>query len=149
MRPFMPLIMPLTAHSAARFCVGVSALTLLGISPVAAAAQSLQAVGTISGGNAVALETRTVKRTTNEVTATLRTTFLEPAKAPGGAWYGSRTKVAVRCVEGTVAVLENRYYGDEKFTKIANERIVKIPGYAAPVPGSVPALALKQLCPAK
>ncbi|MFY7921800.1 MAG: hypothetical protein ACOVSI_05245, partial [Gemmatimonas sp.] len=81
MRPFMPLIMPLTAHSAARFCVGVSALTLLGISPVAAAAQSLQAVGTISGGNAVALETRTVKRTTNEVTATLRTTFLEPAKA--------------------------------------------------------------------
>lgn len=126
-----------------------SAIALLATVPAWATAQSLQPVGTISGGNAVALETRTVKRAAKEITATLRTTFLKPAKAPGGDWYGSRTKVAVRCVEGTVAVLENRYYGDDKFTKVANERIVKIPGYAAPVPGSVPALALKQLCPAK
>ncbi|MCO4097783.1 hypothetical protein [Gemmatimonas sp.] len=126
-----------------------SAIALLATVPAWATAQSLQPVGTISGGNAVALETRTVKRAAKEITATLRTTFLKPAKAPGGDWYGSRTNVAVRCAEGTVAVLENRYYGDDKFTKIANERIVKIPGYAAPVPGSVPALALKQLCPAK
>lgn len=113
------------------------------------AAQSLKPVGSISGGNAVALETRTVKRAANEIRATLRTTFTKPAKAPGGEWFGSRTVVAVRCAEGTVAVLENRYYGDAKFTKVASEKIVKIPGYAAPVPGSVPALALKELCPAK
>jgi hypothetical protein len=124
-------------------------LTLLIAAPCAIGAQSLKPVGTISGGNPVTLETRTVKRGPAEITATLRTTFLKPAKAPGGDWYGSRTLVAVRCADGTVAVKENRYYGDAKFTKVANERIVKIPGYAAPVPGSVPALALAQLCPAR
>jgi hypothetical protein len=124
-------------------------LTLLLAAPFTVGAQSLKPVGSISGGNPVALETRTVKRGPKEITATLRTTFLKPAKAPGGDWFGSRTLVTVRCAEGTVAVKENRYYGDAKFTKVANERIVKIPGYAAPVPGSVPALALKQLCPAR
>lgn len=122
------------------------AVTLGATIPFTASAQTLKPVGSISGGNAVALETRTVKRGATETTATLRTTFLKPAKAPGGEWFGSRTKVAVRCAPGTVAVLENRYYGDAKFTKVANERIVKIPGYAPPVPGSVPALALKELC---
>ena len=111
-------------------------------------AQRLKPVGALAGNNAVALETKTVKRGTTEITATLRTTFAKPAKAPGGEWFGSRTVVAVRCAEGTVAVKENRYYGDAQFTKVASEKIVKIPGYAAPVPGSVPALALKELCPA-
>lgn len=124
-------------------------LPLLIAAPCVLGAQSLKPVGTISGGNAVALETRTVKRGATEITATLRTTFLKPAKAPGGEWFGSRTLVAARCANGTVAVLENRYYGDAKFRTVVNERIVKIPGYAAPVPGSVPALALKELCPAK
>lgn len=113
------------------------------------AAQALKPVGSLAGNNAVTLETRSVKRLPTEITATLRTTFARPAKAPGGEWFGSRTVVAVRCAEGTVAVKENRYYGDAKFTRVASEKIVKIPGYAAPVPGSVPALALKALCPAK
>lgn len=113
------------------------------------AAQALKPVGSLAGNNAVTLETRSVKRLPTEITATLRTTFAKPAKAPGGEWFGSRTVVAVRCAEGTVAVKENRYYGDAKFTRVASEKIVKIPGYAAPVPGSVPALALKALCPAK
>ena len=126
--------------------VGVAA-SMRVASPLAA--QALKPVGSVSGGNAVALETRTVKRTANEIRATLRTTFTKPAKAPGGQWFGSRTLVAVRCGEGTVAVLENRYYGDAKFTTVASEKIVKIPGYAAPVPGSVPALALRELCPGK
>ncbi|MCZ8011144.1 MAG: hypothetical protein ACK5HM_12555 [Gemmatimonas sp.] len=113
------------------------------------AAQALKPVGSLAGNNAVTLETRSVKRLPTEITATLRTTFAKPAKAPGGEWFGSRTVVAVRCAEGTVAVKENRYYGDAKFTRVASEKIVKIPGYAAPVPGSVPALALRALCPAR
>lgn len=112
-------------------------------------AQSFKPVGRLAGGNPVALETKSVKRTGGEVVATLRTTFAKPAKVPGGEWFGSRTVVAVRCATGTVAVKENRYYGDAKFTKVASEKIVKIPGYAPPVPGSVPAFALKELCPAK
>jgi hypothetical protein len=106
-------------------------------------------IGAISGGNRVLLERRTVKTVGDEVTATLRTIFTKPAKAPGGDWYGSRTLVAVRCAAGTVAVKENRYYGDANFTKVVNEKIVKIPGYAAPVPGSVPALAHRHLCTGK
>ncbi|MFO0071347.1 MAG: hypothetical protein ACK55A_04550 [Gemmatimonas sp.] len=117
--------------------------------PTPLAAQALKPVGSLAGHNAVTLETRSVKRLPTEITATLRTTFAKPAKAPGGEWFGSRTVVAVRCAEGTVAVKENRYYGDAKFTRVASEKIVKIPGYAAPVPGSVPALALKALCPAR
>ena len=128
----------------------VSASTLLSVVAAgAASAQSLKPVGSLAGGNPVALETKSVKRVGGEVIATLRTTFAKPAKAPGGEWFGSRTVVAVRCATGTVAVKENRYYGDAKFTKVANEKIVKIPGYAPPVPGSVPAFALKELCPAK
>lgn len=107
---------------------------------------ALEKVGTISGDNAVYLETRTVKKTAKEITATLRVRFSKPAKAPGGQWFGSRTLVAVRCSEGTVAVVENRYYSDEAFKKIASEKIVGIPGYAAPVPGSVPAIALSHFC---
>jgi hypothetical protein len=104
------------------------------------------AIGTISGGNPVQLENRTVKRAGKEITATLRTVFLKPAKAPGGDWYGSRTVVTVRCAEGTAAVKENRYYADAKLTKVANEKIAKIPGFAAPVPGSVTAVALNHFC---
>jgi len=52
----------------------------------------------------------------------------------------------VRCKAGTAAVKENRYYSDAKLTKVASEKIVGIPGFAAPVPGSVTALALKTLC---
>ncbi|BAH40187.1 MAG TPA: hypothetical protein DGD08_11435 [Gemmatimonas aurantiaca] len=130
----------------------LSAIALLLAMPSTAWAQStaMPQIGTISGGNTVLLESRTVKRTPQEITATLRVPFLKPAKVPGGEWFGSRTLVAVRCAEGTVAVKENRYYADAKFAKVANERIVKIPGYAAPVPGSVPAVAMAHLCkPAK
>lgn len=130
--------------------VHVASALLLSFAAVrVAAAQALKPIGSLAGNNAVALESKTVKKQGAEITATLRTTFAKPAKAPGGDWFGSRTLVAVRCAEGTVAVKENRYYGDAKFTKVASEKIVKIPGYAAPVPGSVPALALKELCPAK
>ena len=103
-------------------------------------------IGTIAGGNPVTLEAKTVKRSATEITAVLRTTFSKPAKAPGGEWYGTRTKVAVRCAAGTAAVLENRYYADAKFTKVANERVIAAPGYAAPVPGSAQALAFGHLC---
>ncbi len=106
----------------------------------------LQLIGTVAGGNPVTLEANTVKRSATEITAVLRTNFTKPAKVPGGEWFGTRTKVAVRCKEGTAAVLENRYYADAKFTKVANERINKQPGYAAPVPGTAQGLAFKELC---
>lgn len=130
--------------------LATTSLTIAGLgAPMALNAQASAAmpqIGAVSGGNPVLLETRSVKRTAEEITATLRVPFTKPAKVAGGEWFGSRTVVAVRCAQGTVAVKENRYYADKKFTKIANERIVKIPGFAAPLPGSVPAVALAHLC---
>ncbi len=124
-------------------CLSASFLSI----PVGA--QSLEPVGAISGGNQVALERATTKREKGEITATFRTTFTKPAKVPGGEWFGSRTVVSVRCTEGTAAVKANRYYSDKAFKTVANEKVVKIPGYAAPVPGSVPMLALRHFCPGK
>jgi uncharacterized protein with NRDE domain len=112
-------------------------LLLLALQPV---------LGAIAGGNPVTLEPATVKRSEAEVTAVLRTTFTKPAKVPGGEWFGTRTKVVVRCAAGTAAVLENRYYSDAKFTTVANEKIVKQPGFAPPVPGSAQALAFAHFC---
>ncbi|MBL0940437.1 MAG: hypothetical protein IBJ03_16200 [Gemmatimonadaceae bacterium] len=110
---------------------------------------SMPKIGEIAGGNVVLLESRTVKKAGDEITATLRTVFAKPTKAPGGEWFGSRTLVTVRCKAGTAAVKENRYYSDAKFNKIASEKIVGIPGYGAPVPGSVTAVAHKHLCATK
>lgn len=124
-------------------------MLLLAALPIPAAAQSLQPVGTISGGNPVSIEGGTTKRDKNEITATFRTVFTKPAKVPGGEWFGSRTVVTVRCADGTAAVKANRYYADKRFSKVASEKVVKIPGYAAPIPGSVPMLALRHLCPGK
>lgn len=136
----------MTSYGSTALLLAITTSFSLHATGLKAQAPALKAVGTISGSNQVLLETRTVKRTPQEITATFRVPFTKPAKAPGGEWFGSRTVVAVRCAEGTVAVKENRYYSDAKFTKVASEKIVKIPGYAAPVPGSVPALALAHFC---
>lgn len=122
------------------------ALVAWSAAPAQPSASGSQPIGTISGGNPVFLEPKSVKRAGDEITASFRTTFLKPAKVPGGEWYGSRTLVTVRCKAGTAAVKENRYYSDAKLTKVASEKIVGIPGYGAPVPGSVTALALEALC---
>ncbi len=122
------------------------ALLLVDAPPVIAQSGPFQPIGTISGGNKVLVETKTVKRTGDEITATLRVPFEKPAKVRGEEWYGSRTLVSVRCTGGTVAVKENRYYSDAQFAKVASEKIVKIPGYAKPVPGSAPAVAMTHFC---
>ncbi len=125
-----------------------AALLLVASAPVLhAQSAGMPQIGALARGDAVLFESRTLKKTGDDITATFRTVFVKPAKAPGGEWFGSRTVVTVRCKAGTAAVKENRYYSDAKFTKVASEKIVGVPGYAAPVPGSVPAIAFKHLCP--
>ncbi|MBL0891110.1 MAG: hypothetical protein K2Y26_06345 [Gemmatimonadaceae bacterium] len=120
---------------------------MAGAQSAATQSKTMPQVGSLARGDAVLFESRTLKKTGDDITATFRTVFVKPAKAPGGEWFGSRTVVTVRCKAGTAAVKENRYYSDAKFTKVASEKIVGVPGYAAPVPGSVPAIAFKHLCP--
>jgi len=138
----------LTIKPSATSAAALLAALLLASSPQALQAQSasMPKVGALARGDAVLFESRTLKKSGDDITATFRTVFVKPAKAPGGEWFGSRTVVTVRCKAGTAAVKENRYYSDAKFTKVASEKIVGVPGYAAPVPGSVPAIAFKHLC---
>jgi hypothetical protein len=90
-----------------------------------------------------------VKREGAIITAALRVQFHKPTKVPGGNWYSSRTLLMLDCRKQVVAVQENWYYSDAKGTKVAQHKEVGIPGYATPLPGSMPKVALDHLCQAK
>lgn len=129
--------------TAKRFTLFVSAAVLLGGGPVGA--QSRKPIGLINGGT-VLLESKTVKRNGGIITAGLRVQFHKPTKVPGGNWYSSRTLLMLDCRKQVVAVKENWYYSDAKGTKVAQHKEVGIPGYATPLPGSMPKIALDHLC---
>lgn len=109
------------------------------------AAQSTKPIGLINGGT-VLLESKSVKREAGIITAALRVQFHKPTKVPGGNWYSSRTMLMLDCRKQVVAVKENWYYSDAKGTKVAQHKEVGIPGYATPLPGSMPKVALDHLC---
>ena len=110
-----------------------------------ATAQSPKPIGLINGGT-VLLEAKSVKRDAGIITAALRVQFHKPTKVPGGNWYSSRTLLMLDCRKQVVAVKENWYYSDAKGTKVAQHKEVGIPGYATPLPGSMPKVALDHLC---
>lgn len=118
----------------------------LGGAPRAVAAQSRTEIGTISGGNPVLLETKSVSKAAGIITAAVRVKFVKPTKVPGGFWYSSRTILMLDCKQQLVAVKENWYYANEQGTTVGNHKVVGIPGYATPLPGSMPKVALDHLC---
>ena len=115
------------------------------VSASVATAQSPKPIGLINGGT-VLLEAKSVKRDAGIITAALRVQFHKPTKVPGGNWYSSRTLLMLDCRKQVVAVKENWYYSDAKGTKVAQHKEVGIPGYATPLPGSMPKVALDHLC---
>ena len=118
------------------------------VAATVAAAQSPTPIGLITGGT-VLLEPKSVQRDGGIITAALRVQFHKPTKVPGGNWYSSRTLLMLDCRKQVVAVKENWYYSDAKGTKVAQHKEVGIPGYATPLPGSMPKVALDHLCQAK
>lgn len=118
------------------------------LAPRGLSAQARKPIGLINGGT-VLLESKTVKREGAIITAALRVQFHKPTKVPGGNWYSSRTLLMLDCRKQVVAVQENWYYSDAKGTKVAQHKEVGIPGYATPLPGSMPKVALDHLCQAK
>lgn len=124
-------------------------LTLCALSARAASAQAPKPIGLINGGT-VLLESKSVNRDkAGIITAALRVQFHKPTKVPGGSWYSSRTLLMLDCRKAVVAVKENWYYSDAKGTKVAQHKEVGIPGYATPLPGSMPKVALDHLCQAR
>ena len=103
---------------------------LLVVAATSLGAQSPKAIGLIRGG-------------------TVLLQFHTPTKVPGGNWYSSRTLLMLNCRKQEVAVKENWYYSNAKGTKVAQHKEVGIPGYATPLPGSMPKVALDHLCQAR
>ncbi|MCU0633566.1 MAG: hypothetical protein MUE41_01730 [Gemmatimonadaceae bacterium] len=113
-------------------------------------AQSRTQIGVTSVGNPVLLEPRTVKKGADGIiTAAVRVQFLKPVKAGASEYRASRTLAMFDCAAKKVAVKENWYYSDDKGTKVANHKVVGIPGYGTTIKGSLPDVAMAHLCAAK
>lgn len=106
-------------------------------------------IGTTSAGNHVFVDPKSVKRTGNLVSATVRVVFTTPVQTPKGAWMSSRTKATFDCTAKKLAAKENTYYGDAKETKVVEQKVNAQPGYGVALGGTMGAVAMQYLCSAK
>ena len=106
-------------------------------------------IGATAAGNQVFVDSRSIKRTGNLVSATVRVVFTKPVQTPKGAWMSSRTMATFDCAAKKLAAKENVYYGDAKETKVVERTVNKLPGYGPALGGTMGALALSHLCTAR
>ena len=106
-------------------------------------------IGTTAAGNHVFIDPKSVKRTGNLVSATVRVVFTDPVKTANGTWMSSRTTATFDCAAKKVAAKENVYYADAKQTKVVEKKVNAQPGYGVALGGTMGALALQYLCSAK
>jgi hypothetical protein len=111
-------------------------------------AQALKAIGTTSAGTPVMLETKSVSRTGDIVTATVRVALAPPLKSAEGELKSSRTIAMYDCAKRTVATKESWYYLDEAGRKVGMHKVVKVPGYGPVFKGSLADVAMTYLCAA-
>lgn len=95
------------------------------------------------------VDARSVTRAQGIVTATVRVQFVEPVATPKGAYTSARTVAMFDCGKRVVAVKENTYYLDEKRNKIAEHKVVGLPGYGTVIKGALPDVAMQHLCGAR
>jgi hypothetical protein len=126
---------------------GAFVLVALALAPRAVRAQQWTEVGKTSVGNPVSVAMKTVSRAKDGiVTATVRAVFVKPVKTARGELKASRTVVMIDCAKHVIAVKENTYYFDEGMTKVYEKTAPKIPGYASPIKGTLPDIAMAALC---
>src|SRR3954466_16002720 len=80
-------------------------------------------IGTTAAGNHVFVDPKSVKRTGNLVSATVRVVFNTPVKTAQGTWMSSRTAATFDCAAKKIAAKENTYYGDAKETKVVEKKV--------------------------
>jgi hypothetical protein len=117
--------------------------------PAAAQAPRWKELGRTNVGNTVFVDQRTMKRTQGVVTGTFRVAFAKPVRSPRGDITSSRTVASLDCGKKLVAIRENTYYHDEKANRVYDHKVVGTPGWAPPMGGSMPEVAMAQLCAAK
>jgi hypothetical protein len=110
-------------------------------------AQALREIGRTAAGNPVLVEPRTVRREQSLVHANVRVRFAKAVRAPGGDWWSSRTRLTLDCTSRRVKVLENWYYGDTTWRRIASHHRSGLPAFGTVMGGSMTSVAYDALCP--
>ena len=123
-------------------------LALALLLPVAARAQAPREIGRTAANNPVLVEPRSIKRAGTQVTAAIRVKFAKAVKAPGGDWWSSRTRLTFDCSNRQVKVLENWYYADTTWTRVASHTQSGQPAFGTVMGGSMTSVGYDSLCPA-
>jgi hypothetical protein len=122
-------------------------LSALSLVPVVAWTQTMwKSIGTTSAGNAVYVDSRSVKRAGDLVAASVRVVFTEPVKGAKGTFRSYRTSATFNCTKRSLAAKENVYFSDAKSTKVIDRSVNKLPGFGPALGGSLGAVALDYLC---
>lgn len=133
----------ITAHRLALLVL----LALLTVLPSTARAQrGWKAIGATAAGNEVFVETRSIKRTGDLVSANVRVVFTTPVKGPKGTFASYRTSATFNCTKKSLAAKENVYFADARGTKVIDRTVNKLPGFGPALGGSLGAVALTHLC---
>lgn len=139
---------PTTRRRASGLAAAVISLLTLAAAPHAHA-QALREIGKTAAGNPVLVEPRSVKRAGTLLDATVRVKFAKAVRAPGGEWWSSRTRLTFDCTKRHVKVLENWYYGDTTFRRVASHNAPGTPAFGTVMGGSMTSVAYDALCPAR
>lgn len=123
-----------------------TALVLSALMAPATHAQALRDIGKTSVGTPVMLETKSVTRDGDIVTATVRVKLVPPLKGAQGELRSSRTIAMYNCRARTVATKESWYYLDDTGRKEGMHKVVKVPGFGTVFKGSLADVALAHLC---
>ena len=114
--------------------------------PARASAQGKwKEIGATSSGNAVYVDTRSVKKTGDLVAANVRVVFKEPVKGAKGTFASYRTSATFNCTKKSLAAKENVYYADTRSTRVVDRTVNKMPGFGPALGGSLGAVALNYL----
>ncbi|MEP7002777.1 MAG: surface-adhesin E family protein [bacterium] len=124
----------------------LSAALLLGSVAPLAQAQKWKDIGITSSGNVVSIDPKSVKRTGDLVSATVRVVFKPPVKASRGTWASSRITADFDCKTRYLASKGSTYYSDEKGTKVVERSVIKMPGFGPGLSGSLGGIAVDYLC---
>jgi hypothetical protein len=108
-----------------------------------------QEIGKTSTGNAVFVDTRSVKDSAGMKVAVVRTVYTESVATPQGPITGSRSRAVFNCAEQKVAVLENIIFHDERANRIYRRSAPRVPGFSVAPTSSFAHVAMQHLCAAR
>jgi hypothetical protein len=94
----------------------------------------------------VLVEPRSVRREQAIVNAIVRVKFAKAVRAPGGDWWSSRTRLVMDCTSRQVKVIENWYYADTTWRRVATHTQSGQPAFGTVMGGSMTSVAYDWLC---